>query len=66
MTITKPEKMKAVQYGQAIIEGTPISCAVGENLHIYIPVMEICNAIHVPLEDEEKRILDNSSLRKGP
>jgi hypothetical protein len=65
MTLFKPEKMKAVQYGQAIIEGIPISCAVGENLHIYIPVFEICNAIQVPLEDEEKRILENSSLRKG-
>jgi len=65
VTSFKPEKMKAVQYGQAVIEGTLISCAVGENLHIYIPVFEICNAIHVPLEDEEKRILENSSLRKG-
>jgi len=65
MTAYEPVKMKAVRYGQAIIEGASISCAVGENLLIYIPVMEICSAIRVPLENEEKRILESSSLRKG-
>ncbi len=65
MASFKPDKMKVLQYGRAVIEGESITCAVGENLYIYIPIREVCNAIQLSPEAEEQRVLENSSLRKG-
>ena len=65
MPIDRPKLMKVVQNGQAQIEGIQINCAVGENLHVYIPIVQICYALQIPYEIEEERILSNAALVNG-
>lgn len=68
MTDQQPEqtkKLTVLRYGYVSIEGDSITCALGDDLMVYVPVVGVCQAVGGSPEQEEQRIRADEALRDG-
>lgn len=68
MTDQKPEQNKTVnvlRYGYVSIEGDSVTCALGDDLMVYVPIVGVCQVVGGDAAQEEARIRTDESLSDG-
>ena len=68
MTDQQPEPTKTLtvlRYGYVSIEGDSITCALGNDLMVYVPIVGVCQVIGGNPDQEERRIREDEALRDG-